>query len=133
MRLTINTIVFVLLMAATAMAADGKLEALEEQAFKQAAAFADPSVVRIEPVGGLEQLDNVLLGNGPTSGVVVSADGFIISSSFNFVGKPASILVTLPDGRRMAAKLVANDRLRLLTLLKVDAEGLIPAKAAPRP
>lgn len=111
---------------------DGKLEGLEEQAFKQAAALADPSVVRIETVGGLEQLDNVLLANGPTSGVVVSADGYIISSSFNFVGKPTSILVTLPDGRRLAARQIANDKSRLLTLLKVDANDLVPAKPVPR-
>ena len=118
--------------ASKTMAADGVIEALEETAFKQAAALADPSVVRIETVGGLEQVDEVLLGAGPTSGVVVSADGYIISSSFNFAGKPASILVTLPDGRRLAAKQVANDRLRLLTLLHVDVDGLIPAKPAPK-
>ena len=112
--------------------AEDSLEALEETAFKQAAALAGPSIVRIETVGGLEQVEDLLLGNGPTSGVVVSADGFIISSSFNFVSKPASILVTLPDGRHLAAQQIANDRLRLLTLLKVDAEGLTPAKAAPK-
>jgi len=115
-----------------ARAADEKLEALEEQAFKQSAALADPSIVRIETVGGLEQLGDELLATGPTSGVVVSADGFIISSSFNFISKPTSILVTLPDGRRLPAKQVANDRLRLLTLLKIDADSLVPAKAAPR-
>ena len=119
-------------LASRVMAADDVIEALEETAFKQAAALADPSIVRIETVGGLEQVDDVLLGNGPTSGVVVSADGFIISSSFNFVGKPTSILVTLPDGRRLAAKQVANDRLRLLTLLHVDVDGLIPAKPVPK-
>lgn len=116
----------------TAFAADGKLEALEELAFKQAAALVDPSLVRIETVGGLEQVGEVLLGTGPTSGLVVSEDGFIISSSFNFISKPASILVTLADGRRFPARQVANDKLRLLTLLKVDAAGLSPAKAAPR-
>ena len=116
----------------SALAADGKLEALEEQAFKQAAALVDPSLVRIETVGGLEQVGEVLLGTGPTSGVVVSEDGFIISSSFNFVSKPASILVTLADGRRFPAKHVANDKLRLLTLLKVETTGLKPAKAALR-
>ncbi|WP_010585180.1 PDZ domain-containing protein [Schlesneria paludicola] len=109
-----------------------RLEALEEQAFKHAAAFAGPSVVRIETVGGLEQVDDVLLGNGPTSGVVVSADGYIVTSSFNFISKPASIMVTLPDGRRFAARQVANDRLRQLTLLKVDAEDLVPAIPVPR-
>ena len=116
----------------TGFAADGKLEAQEEQAFKQAAALADPCLVRIETVGGLEQVGEVLLGTGPTSGVIVSEDGFIISSSFNFASKPASILVTLPDGRRFPAKQVANDKLRLLTLLKIEASGLTPAKAAPR-
>ena len=121
-----------LAMTSAAWAAEGSLEASEETAFKQATALADPSIVRIETVGGLEQLDEVLLGTGPTSGVVVSSDGFIISSSFNFVGKPSSILVTLSDGRRLAAKLIANDRLRLLTLLHVDVDGLTPAKAAPR-
>ncbi len=115
-----------------AVAADAKLEALEEQAFKQAAALADPCLVRIETVGGLEQVGEVLLGTGPTSGIIVSADGFIISSTFNFVSKPATILVTLADGRRFPAKQVANDKLRLLTLLKIDATGLTPAKAAPR-
>jgi serine protease Do len=120
------------LVSSRLMADEDSLESLEETAFKQAAALADPSIVRIETVGGLEQLDDVLLGTGPTSGVVVSSDGFIITSSFNFAGKPTSILVTLPDGRRFAAKQVANDRLRLLTLLHVDVDGLIPAKAAPK-
>ncbi len=114
------------------LAADGKLEALEEQAFKQAAALVDPSLVRIETVGGLEQVGEVTLGTGPTSGVVMSEDGFVISSSFNFVSKPASILVTLADGRRFPAKLIASDKLKLLTLLKVEATGLTPAKPASR-
>jgi serine protease Do len=114
------------------VAADGKLEALEEQAFKQAAALVDPSLVRIETVGGLEQVGEVTLGTGPTSGLVVSEDGFVISSSFNFVSKPASILVTLADGRRFPAKLIASDKLKLLTLLKVEAMGLTPAKPASR-
>ena len=121
-----------ILTAKVAFAADGKLEALEEQAFKQAAALAEPCLVRIETVGGLEQVGDVLLSTGPTSGVIVSEDGYLISSSFNFASRPASILVTLPDGRRFAAKEVANDKLRLLTLLKIDATGLTPARPAAR-
>ena len=46
--------IMVLLLVNVALAADGKLESLEEQAFKQAAALVDPSLVRIETVGGLE-------------------------------------------------------------------------------
>ena len=132
MRLSLLSVLLGLAAVSTSVAADGKLESLEEQAFKQAAALADVSVVRIETVGGLEQLNDELLSNGPTSGVVVTSDGFIISSSFNFISNPASILVTLPDGRRLAAKQIANDRLRLLTLLKVEVEGLVPAKPVPR-
>ncbi len=131
-----STFVITCLMVCAAMqlaiAADGKLEALEESAFKQAAALVDPSLVRIETVGGLEQVGEVTLGTGPTSGVVVSEDGFVISSSFNFVSKPASILVTLADGRRFPAKLIASDKLKLLTLLKVEATGLTPAKPMSR-
>ena len=114
----------------SAFAADEKLEALEESAFKQAAALVDPSLVRIETVGGLEQVGEVTLGTGPTSGLVVSEDGFVISSSFNFVSKPASILVTHADGRRFPAKLIASDKLKLLTLLKIEATGLTVAKPA---
>jgi serine protease Do len=99
------------------------LESLEERAFKQAAAFVNPSIVRIETVGGQERVGKILTGTGPTSGVIVSRDGLIISSAFNFIGKPSSILVTLPDGRRFPAQVVATDHLKMLTLLKIDAQN----------
>lgn len=107
-----------------------ELEEAEEHAFKRAVSQVAPSLVRIETVGGLDQVQNFLLGNGPTTGLVLSADGYVISSSFNFLSKPASILVTTTDGRRMTAKVIANDTVRSLTLLKVEGEGLVPARAA---
>jgi len=113
-------------------AAEKNVEALEEQAFKQAAALVNPSVVRIQTVGGLDRIGRVLTGTGPTTGVVVSKDGYIISSTFNFASKPASILVQLPDGRRFPAKIVASDRSKMLTLLKIDAKDLAPAQPADR-
>lgn len=109
----------------------GTIGALEEQAIKQAAALVAPSLVRIETVGGLDRVGQILIGTGPTTGVIVSPDGYVISSSFNFISKPASILVTLPDGRRLPAVQVANDKVKMLTLLKVAAEKLVPAAAAP--
>jgi serine protease Do len=115
-----------------ATAADGKLESLEEQAFTQATVLVGPSVVRVQTVGGLDQVGRVLTGTGPTTGVVVSADGYIISSAFNFISKPASILVQLPDGRRFTAKLVATDRSKMLTLLKIDAKNLPLPQIAPK-
>ncbi|QDT41168.1 Putative serine protease HtrA [Gimesia alba] len=107
------------------------LESLEERAFKQAAAFVNPSIVRIETVGGQERVGKILTGTGPTSGVIVSRDGLIISSAFNFIGKPSSILVTLPDGRRFPAQVVATDHLKMLTLLKIEAQNLPVPLAVP--
>ena len=54
-----------------------------------------------------------------------AADGFIVTSSFNFANKPTDIFVTVP-GRptRLVAKVVAHDHSRMLTLLKVDAKDL---------
>jgi serine protease Do len=73
------------------------------------------------------------VGTGPTTGVIVSDDGYIISSAFNFAQKPASILVTLPEGSRVAAQLVATDHSRKLVLLKVGAPTKLPAaEFAPR-
>lgn len=110
----------------------GQLEQLEEQAFQQAAALADPSIVRIETVGGLDLVGQVLTGTGPTTGVVVSEDGYIITSSFNFVSRPASVLVQLQDERRFPAEVVAQDTARMLTLLKIEAESLTPLEAVPK-
>ena len=108
------------------------LESLEEQAFKEASAVVAPSVVRIQTVGGLDRVGRVLTGTAATTGVVVSADGYVISSAFNFASRPASVLVTLADGRRFPAKIIANDRSRMLTLLKIEAEGLSVPRVAPR-
>lgn len=117
--------------AVSAQAPTPDLEALEERAFKQAAAFVNPSIVRIETVGGQDRVGKIMTGTGPTSGVIVSRDGLIISSAFNFIGKPSSILVTLPDGRRFPAQVVASDHLKMLTLLKIDAHNLPVPLALP--
>jgi len=112
----------VLLTAAASASAQDDLQVREESAMKQAVARVAPSVVRIETVGGLELVGKVLIGTGPTTGLIVSEDGFIISSAFNFAQKPSSILVGLPDGTRTPAKLVATDHQRMLVLLKVNVD-----------
>jgi serine protease Do len=115
-----------------ASAAD-PVSVLEERAIRSAVERVAPSVVRIETVGGSEKVGKMLVGTGPTTGLIVSADGYIVSSAFSFAQQPDSILVTLPSGNRQAAKLVATDHSRLLVLLKVDAsEQLIPAIPVPQ-
>lgn len=107
-----------------------RLEQAEEQAFKEAAVLASPSIVRIDTVGGLDIVGRTLTSTAPTTGLIVSEDGFIVSSAFNFLSKPASVLITLPDGRRFPAKTIATDRLRMVTLLKIEVNGLkVPAPA----
>ncbi|HEX5444780.1 MAG TPA: PDZ domain-containing protein [Pirellulales bacterium] len=125
--LTVACLFGLLLVAA---AADDALPLREEQAIQAAAAHVAPSIVSIETVGGLERVDQVLLGTGPTTGLIVSSDGYIITSSFSFAQKPASILVTLADGARLPAEQVATDHSRLLVLLKIDAGRSLPAPEA---
>ncbi len=106
---------------------------LEEQAIRAAADAVAPSVVRIETVGGLERVGKALAGTGPTTGLVVAEDGYVISSAVNFIQQPSSILVTLPSGKRATAKIVARDQARMLVLLKVATEEKLPVPlAAPR-
>ena len=70
---------------------------------------------------------------GPTTGLIVSEDGYVVSSSFNFVHKPNSILVTLPNGKRAAAEVVGKDHSRMLVLLKVKSDQLLPVPQAAPP
>ncbi len=125
----LRTLLFLMLAGlTTALAMPGRaafgaeLPELEEEAFKAAAARVAPAVVRIETLGGLERVGKVLFGTGPTTGLVVGEDGFIVSSAFNFRHRPASILVRLPDGTRKPARLVATDHSRMMVLLKIDVE-----------
>lgn len=106
------------------------LEAAEEQAFKQAAAVVAPSIVKIDTTGGLDVVGQILTSTAPTTGLIVSSDGYVVSSAFHFISKPSNILVTLADGRRFPAKTVATDRLRMIVLLKIAAENLPVPKAA---
>jgi serine protease Do len=106
---------------------------LEERAMQAAVLKVAPSVVRIETFGGLERVGKVLIGDGPTTGLVVSEDGYVISSAFNFVQEPDAILVTVGDGQRASAEIVARDRSRMLVLLKVNTEvKLIMPTVSPR-
>lgn len=118
--------IFVLLALVSSPLAAQDLTQQEEQVMRAAVQHVAPSVVRIDTVGGLEQLDDVLLGEGPTSGLIVSADGYIVSSTFSFLSQPSSILATMPGGRRLPARIVARDHSRKLVLLKVDANEPLP-------
>jgi len=63
---------------------------------------------------------------GPTTGLAIARDGWIVTSAWNFESDPQAIVVTLDDGTVVPAKLHGIDRAAGLALLKVDAE-LTPA------
>ncbi len=109
-----------------AIAEDNSLAAREEAALNAAVSKVASSVVQIRTLGGLDVVDNTLLANGPTTGLVVSADGYIISSAFNFAQQPSSILITFPSGKQAPAELVATDHSRLLVLLKTNGVADLP-------
>jgi serine protease Do len=128
-----RTLPMLLLLLAAPAARAEDTGAQEQATFEAAVARVAPSVVQIETIGGLEHVGEVLFGAGPTTGLVVDPRGYIISSAFNFVNKPASILVRLPGGVRKAAKLVATDHARMLVLLKIDVDKPLPVcQTAPR-
>jgi serine protease Do len=125
--------------AGQAPAADD-LDALQEKAIKAAVARVAPSVVQIETSGGADLIGSgprggqqIRKGAGPTTGLVVAADGYVISSAFNFANKPSAIFVAVPGRKeRLVARLVATDQTRMLTLLKVEAAALPVPAPAPR-
>ncbi|MCH7592365.1 MAG: trypsin-like peptidase domain-containing protein, partial [Planctomycetes bacterium] len=128
-----------------------------QEAFRAVSERMRPFLVRIETVGGSQprgainvggQDDNdpdrpaafretlgsrFVVSDGPTTGIIYSTDGLIITSSFNFVRDPVLISVILSDGTRLAADLVARDQVRKIALLKVNAKGLpVPPWSDPR-
>ncbi len=54
----------------------------------------------------------------------------LFPAPFNFIQQPSSILVTLPDGQRQPATIVARDQSRMLVLLKVATETPLPVPVA---
>jgi serine protease Do len=111
-----------------------------EKVMKEAVRKTAPSVVQILTQGGTDIVAtgpkgmSFRKGMGPTTGVIVSADGYVISSAFNFINNPANIVVHVPGhDKPFTAKRVATDNSRMLTLLRVfDASGQ-PVKGLPVP
>lgn len=119
-----------------------------------ALAHAEQSIVTIETIGGAQPLveqesggpprpnpgrpgrppgrgrpqgpveESFRLADGPTTGVIISSDGLILTSSINFARSPAIITVVLPDGSRKAAKQLGVDYIRRIALVKIEAVNL---------
>jgi S1-C subfamily serine protease len=83
-----------------------------------------PSVVSIEAIGAL-QADGEVRQDAPTSGLVLDQDGHVLASSWVTRGPSASIIVTLGDGKRFPASVIAEDKHRELVLLKIEPKEVV--------
>lgn len=120
-RLPLLLVPLLLLLVAGPVRAQ-ELNIAEEAAIRAAVERAAPSVVQIETVGGLVQGGGPVEGPNRTTGTIISPDGYILSSLVGFIQDPSGILVTLPGGKRVAAKVIAKDKARNLILLKVETD-----------
>lgn len=124
-----------LALASQAVAQSGGASTAKQQAtaIRAAVESVADSVVQIRTIGGLDAVNGTLLANGPTTGLLVSPDGYIVSSAFNFVQQPSSILITLANGKQVPAELVATDHSRMTVLLKARGVDDLPVPTmAPR-
>ena len=64
---------------------------------------------------------------GSGSGVVISSDGFIVTSA-HVVAGARRIRVTFADGSEFRAERVGSDPLSDLAVLRADGDGLVPAE-----
>ncbi len=96
-------------------------------AVRQAAAVVLPSIVTIDQIGTATGDGGEVASDAPTSGVIVSTDGYVLTSSLVVQNPSVTRLVTLPDGTRKVARTISQDHHRQLVLLKVDVDvPLVP-------
>jgi serine protease Do len=110
-------------------------------AFVSVAERVSPSVVQIDVSVHDESADQVLrwmgrnsggdtpVAHGTGSGVIFTADGAILTNN-HVVDEALTINVHLRDGRLLPARLLGRDPSTDLAVVKVDAQGLVPAKFA---
>lgn len=119
-----RTLFLALVLAGAAHGQD--LNELQTKTMTAALQKVAPTVVSIETQGGTDVIvagpmgQRIRKGSGPTTGLIVAPDGYVITSAFNFANKPTSILVAVPGKKdRYVAKVVATDQTRMLTLLQL--------------
>lgn len=101
------------------------------QAFRNAVNQIRPSLVTIESFGGASTVHGRIggiqkQGEGATTGLVISADGYLLTSTFSFIQQQPVITVITHDGIRRVARIVGQDETRKVCLLKIEAVSDLP-------
>jgi len=68
------------------------------------------------------------VATGGGSGVVITPDGFMLTSAHVVAGTDGKVEATFVDGREVAAEVVGADPLSDLAVLRSDAADLVPAE-----
>ena len=116
-----------------------QLESLQltSQAFRAATNRMLPSLVSIESFGGSNVKAGRIggirkQGEGNTTGVVISSDGYILTSTFNFIREASVVTVKTKAGDERVAQILGRDDTRKICLLKIDnVEGLVVPEMQP--
>lgn len=98
---------------------------LTSTAFRLAVERIRPALVTIESFGGVSAVQGRIggirgQGEGNTTGILISDQGHIVTSTFNFIQSPPVITVITSDGKRRVANLLGRDETRKICLLKID-------------
>ena len=110
---------------------------LTSQAFRLATQRIMPSLVSIESFGGSSAKAGRIggirkQGEGNSTGVVISPDGYILTSTFNFIREASVVTVKTQQGDERVAKILGRDDTRKICLLKIDnVDGLVVPSMQP--
>ena len=133
--------VWLVLPAITVIAAPepSPLAVAEQAAFQAAVDRVAPSIVRIEPTGiskvRLKQAAEVTPATGPSSGLVVATEGWVLTTAFAVPTDTSEAVVILPPTAgddpagplvRLVGRVAGRDTNRGLVLLKCDPPGPLP-------
>ena len=87
------------------------------------AELATKTIVQVQ-VGNISE-DGDFLPNGGGSGVVISADGLIMTNH-HVIDDSTQVRVVFEDGRMYESEIIGSDRLTDIGLLKISASNLVP-------
>ncbi len=96
----------------------------ESSAVIDATTNVSPSVVSITTTKDVQTFFGIAQQNGAGTGFIVTNDGYIVTNKHVASDKGATYTVFLNDGRNFDAKIVAQDPVQDLAVLKIDATGL---------